>query len=150
MKKFQFNLDNVLDYKQQVLENLQNEHSVLLQRVRRQEELIAGLEADYAALNQEFRQAEREGITIADARAYEMGLRAQEKTIQAEYRRLEQLQAEAERKREQVVAARQETAALEKLKDKKLEDYRKMVQKGEEQFIDELVSTTRVMASNLP
>ena len=91
MKKFQFNLDNVLDYKQQVLENLQNEHSVLLQRVRRQEELIAGLEADYAALNQEFRQAEREGITIADARAYEMGLRAQEKTIQAEYRRLEQL-----------------------------------------------------------
>ena len=146
MKKFQFNLDTVLSYKQQVLDNLQNEHSVLLQRVRRQEEL----EADYAALNREFRQAEREGITIADARAYEMGLRAQERTIQAEQKRLEQFRAEAERKREQVVAARQETAALEKLKDKKMEDYRKMVQKGEEQFIDELVSTVRVMNAGAP
>lgn len=150
MKKFQFNLDTVLSYKQQVLDNLQNEHSVLLQRVRRQEELVEELEADYAALNREFRQAEREGITIADARAYEMGLRAQERTIQAEQKRLEQFRAEAERKREQVVAARQETAALEKLKDKKMEDYRKMVQKGEEQFIDELVSTVRVMNAGAP
>ena len=82
--------------------------------------------------------------------AYELGLRAQERTIQTEYKRLEQLRAEAERKREQVVAARQETAALEKLKDKKLEDYRKMVQKGEEQFIDELVSTVRVMNAGAP
>ena len=49
-----------------------------------------------------------------------------------------------------MVAARQETASLEKLRDHKLEDYQKMVQKQEEQFIDELVSTTRVMASNLP
>lgn len=145
MKKFQFNLNTVLDYKQQVLDNLQNEHSVLLQRVLRQEELITGLEADYAVLNQEFRQAEREGITIADARTYEVGLRAQEKSIQAEYKRLEQFRAEAERKREQVVAARQETAALEKLKERKQEDYRKMAQKDEEQFIDELVSTIRVM-----
>lgn len=150
MKKFQFPLDTVLGYKQQVLENLQNEHSVLVRRVREQESLIAGLEADYAALNREFRQAEREGMAIARARAYELGLRAQERTIQTEYKRLAQLQAEAERKREQVVAARQETAALEKLKDKKLEDYRKMVQKGEEQFIDELVSTVRVMNAGAP
>ena len=150
MKKFQFPLDTVLGYKQQVLENLQNEHSVLVRRVREQESLIAGLEANYAALNREFRQAEREGMTIARARAYELGLRVQERTIQTEYKRLAQLQAEAERKREQVVAARQETAALEKLKDKKLEDYRKMVQKGEEQFIDELVSTVRVMNAGAP
>ena len=51
MKKFQFPLDTVLGYKQQVLENLQNEHSVLVRRVREQESLIAGLEADYAALS---------------------------------------------------------------------------------------------------
>ena len=99
MKKFQFPLDTVLGYKQQVLENLQNEHSVLVRRVREQESLIAGLEANYAALNREFRQAEREGMTIARARAYELGLRAQERTIQTEYKRLAQLQAEAERKR---------------------------------------------------
>ena len=96
------------------------------------------------------RTAAEEGITIADAMGYETGLRVLEKEIQAQEKRLRQLQEEAEEKRLKMVAARQETASLEKLRDHKLEDYQKMVQKQEEQFIDELVSTTRVMASNLP
>ena len=48
--------------------------------------------------------------------------------------------------RQQVVAARQETASLEKLREQKLDGYRKAVQKQEEQFIDELVSASRVTA----
>ena len=38
------------------------------------------------------------------------------------------------------MAARQDTASLEKLKDKKWEDYQKQVQKGEELLIEELVT----------
>ena len=45
------------------------------------------------------------------------------------------------------MAARQDTATIEKLKEKKLEDYRKSVQKSEEQFIDELVSAQRATAN---
>ena len=149
MKKFQFSLDTVLRYKLQVLENLQNESAVAAPRVREQEALLRQTEGRYRDLNQEFREAAAEGITIADAMGYESGLRVLEKEIQAQEKRLRQLQDEAEEKRLKMVAARQETASLEKLRDHKLEDYQKMVQKQEEQFIDELVSTTRVMASNL-
>ena len=138
MKKFQFSLETVLRYKEQVLESLQNEYAAAAQRVREQEALLRQTEGRYRDLNQEFRTAAEEGITIADAMGYETGLRVLEKEIQAQEKRLK------------MVAARQETASLEKLRDHKLEDYQKMVQKQEEQFIDELVSTTRVMASNLP
>ena len=45
-----------------------------------------------------------------------------------------------------MVEARKETATIEKLKEHKLEDYRKAVQKAEELQIEEFVSTTRAMA----
>ena len=120
----------------------------MLEKVRRQEERLEQEQARYAQLNREFRQAEAEGITIAEAMRYESGLRYLEGVIQRETRVLQQLQEEAERKRKQVVQARQETASLEKLKEKKHAAYLKGVQKSEELFIDELVSAARVMDSS--
>ena len=40
MKKFQFSLETVLRYKEQVLESLQNEYAAAAQRVREQEALL--------------------------------------------------------------------------------------------------------------
>ena len=143
MKKFQFSLDTVLGYKQQVLDNLRSEHAALLRQVNEQEAVVAALVQQHRQLNADFREAEREGMTIARAKTYEMGLRALEQQIQAATVRLRELEQAAEEKRRQVVAARQETASLEKLKDKKWEDYQKQVQKGEELLIEELVTAAR-------
>ena len=123
MKKFQFSLDTVLDYKQQVLDGIQNEYSALLLQVRRQEERLHREQQNYIELNQEFRQATSQGITVAAALN--------------------------EEKRKQLVVARQDTSSLEKLKEKKKEAYVKLVQKMEEQFIDELVSASRLTTSKI-
>lgn len=146
MKKFQFGLDGVMRYKQQVLEGVQNEYAVLVQRVQQQEQKLVTVIERYRAYNQEFRQAEAEGITIAQAMGYEAGLRALEREQKQEETRLKQMQAQAEQGRQKLVAARQDTNSLEKLKEKKFEVYRKGVQKKEEEFIDELVSNTRAVA----
>ena len=58
MKRFQFSLNTVLSYKQQVLEELQNEHGQLLYQVRQQELVLQAAEERYRGLNLEFRQAE--------------------------------------------------------------------------------------------
>ena len=147
MKKFQFNLDTVLRYKQQVLDNMQNEYAAALARVRDQEGILAALEGRYRELNAGFREAETAGITVADAMGYEMGLRVLEGEIQRAEVKLEQLRQEAEERRLRLVAARQDAAALEKLREHQWDDYQKAVQKQEEQFIDELVSNTRAAAS---
>lgn len=149
MKKFQFRLDTVLSYKQQVQEGLQNEHATLLQKVQMQEQRLAEVQQRYRDLNREFREAEATGITIAEAMSYEGGLRFLEREIQKEMKTLQECHRAAEKKREEVMEASQETMVLERLKEKKLDDYHKDVQKKEEQFIEELVSTTRVMEASL-
>lgn len=143
MKKFKFPLDVVLRYKQQVLENAQAEHAAALAEVHRQEQLLADLEARYREYDQEYCQRKLEGLTIGDAMMYQNGLRALEGEIRRETEVLQRLRQEEQVKRERVVAAKQETSSLEKLREKKLAEYRKDEQKSEEQFIEEFVSSAR-------
>lgn len=147
MKKFQFSLETVLEYKQQVLESLQAEHGEILARIRRQEERIGQLEADYRALSGEFNQRKAEGITVLEAIKYEQYLRSSERQIEEAYEHLRSLQKEEEKKRNEVVEAKKETSTIEKLKEKKLEAYNKAVLKSEEAVIEEFVTTKRIMES---
>lgn len=148
MKKFKFSLDTVLSYKQQVLEALQGEHALALAAVRAQEELLEDLWQGYRDYNAEYRQRAEEGLPLTEALMYQNGLRVAEQEIQRETRRLEELQAEEEKKREAVVEAKKDTSSIEKLKEKKLDAYRRAEAKSEETFIEEFVSTMRVNAAN--
>ena len=145
MKKFRFSLETVLEYKQQILDSLQAEHGAILARIRKQEEHIEALEAEYRHLSQEFNRRKAEGISILDALKYEQYLRAMERQIQLALEDLAQLQKKEEAKRAEVVTAKQDTSSIEKLREKKLDHYKKAMQKNEEAMIDELVSTKRVM-----
>lgn len=149
MKKFQFSLETVLDYKQQVLSARQTEHAAVLAQLRAQEEVLLALEEQYRQTDSEFLQEKLEGISIGDAMGYERYLRMTEQRIQLELRQLERIQRQEEEKRGQVVLAKQDTSSLEKLREKKLDSYNKAVQKGEEAMIDELVSAARVMAGSV-
>ena len=147
MKKFRFSLETVLDYKQQALDAIRAEHGAILARVRAQEQVIEDLEAEHRQADADFTRRKLEGINVLDALNFEAYLRSLERKLQEECRRLEKLRKREEEKRSQVVEARKETATIEKLKEHKLEDYRKAEQKDEEQRIEEFVSTTRAMAA---
>ena len=143
MKKFKFSLDSVLSYKQQVLDALKGEHAVILGQVREQEAVLEAVWQAYRDCNSEFSQRKAEGMSIADAMFYENGLRALEVEIQRETDKLAELQKKEEAKRQEVVDAKIDTSSIEKLKEHKLEDYNKAVQKAEENLIDEFVSSAR-------
>ena len=147
MKKFRFSLETVLDYKNQALDALRAEHGAILAQVRAQEQLIKDLETEHRQADDDFTQRKLEGINVLDAMSFEQYLRSLERKLQEEYRKLDRLRRREEDKRAQVVEARKETATIEKLKEHKLEDYRKAEQKDEEQRIEEFVSTTRAMAA---
>lgn len=146
MKKFRFGLDSVLDYRRQVLDSCQGEYAQALDQVRQQEARKAATEDRYRQLNQEFRDAAAAGITAADALTYEGGLRALEQEITRESKLLEEYRRTAEEKRERMMQAHIDKAALERLREKKWQDYNKEVQKSDELFIDELVSARRGVA----
>lgn len=145
MKKFRFSLDTVLSYKQQVLESLQIEHAAILAEVRAQEELLEQLWQEYRDYSAEYRRRTEDGLPITEALMYQTGLRSIEQEIQRETARLEEIRAREEKKREEVVEARKDTSSIEKLREKKLDAYQKEAAKSEEQFIEEFVSTMRVV-----
>lgn len=148
MKKFKFSLETVLSYKQQVLDSLQREHGILVGQVRAQEELLQRLRREYREYSDEYNErTATTGLLLTDALYYQSRLRAMEREIQEEAQRLEELERKAEEKRLEVVAARQDTASIEKLREKKLSAYDKAVAKSEEQLVEEFVSTARVIAA---
>lgn len=147
MKKFQFSLATVLDYKQQILTSLQAEHGAILLRVRQQEEVLEQTESAHRQLNEEFTRRRAEGISVKDAVMLESGLRVLERDIDRETKKLLELQKEEEKKRDEVIEAKKETSSLEMLRDKKLEQYRKEEAKQDELFIEEVVTTARAMTA---
>ena len=147
MKKFQFSLESVLSYKQQVLDALKGEHADILAKVHAQEDVLEAAWQEYRDCNEEYSRRKAEGMTITDALVYQNGLRVLERNIQRETDKLEELRRKEEKKRQEVVDAKIDTSSIEKLKEHKLEDYSKAVQKDEEKLIDEFVSSAQARAN---
>ncbi|NLK38606.1 MAG: flagellar export protein FliJ [Epulopiscium sp.] len=144
MKKFSFSLETVLDYKNQVLDSLQNDHANAVKQMLTQEERVEQLNRQYVSCNQEFNEKKVHGLTVIEALQYETYLRNLEEKIKKEYQKLEECKKEEERRRAAVVEAKKETSSIEKLKEKKWEQYQKEVQKSEELFVEEFVTYSRL------
>lgn len=146
MKKFFFSLDTVLTYKEQVLENLKGEHARIIAKLRACEMEIEALEQQHKDCVVEFNQNKFSGMRISDIHTYEHYLEALGLKIRDKQEELEVWKKKEEQKREEVVEAKKETSSIEKLKEKKQKEYNKAVQKEEENFIEEFVSTKNAMA----
>lgn len=146
MKKFKFSLSTVLSYKQQVLDSLQAEHAAAIAELRKQEDWLSQLQQEYKDFSAEYRQKCSGGMVLREAMGYQVNLRARERELEEEHKKLEALHKTEEAKRQQVVEAKLDTSSLEKLQEKKLGEYNASVAKYEEQFIEEFVSSQRTVS----
>ena len=142
MKKFAFALDKVLDYKGQVENSLRSEYAQKMAKVKKQEVYIDSLISQFAGCRHEFEARQKQGCTVNLMVSYDGYLNSLRKQIEKEKQVLTELRIDAEKKREEMVAAKVETSSFEKLKEKKQLEYDKEAAKKEEQFIDEFVSNT--------
>lgn len=145
MKKFQFKLDTVMDYKQQVLENRLVEHGAAAAQTREQEAVFNAVQVRLTEYEDEYRQKKAAGLNILELQLYQDCLEALHREEMREQERLVQLQQIEEEKRSRVIESRTETATLEKLRDIKHKEYLKELQKDEERFIDDLTAARRYM-----
>ena len=140
MKKFQFQLDTVMDYKQQVLENRLVEHGAAAAAANAQQEVLDAVQSRRTEYEEEYRRKKAEGLNILELLQFQDCLQALEREERREADKLRQLRRVEEEKRSRVIESRQETATLEKLRDIKHKEYLKAVQKDEERFIDDLTT----------
>ena len=94
-------------------------------------------------MNQQYAEQKAIGFTVAEAREYEAFFGSMERVIEQELRVLDELRKAEEEKRAEMIEARKESMSIEKLREKEHEAYNKMVQKTEEQMIEEFVSNSR-------
>ena len=140
MKRFKYRLETVLDYKNQILDNLKTEHAVIIQNVNRKKEEIKGLHNELTGFENEFDRAKETGIAIENYRLFDMCIGRMEEIIDQEKERLKVLRKQEEEKKQQVITAKVDTSKFEKLKEKKLKEYQKEEAKADEAFIEEFVA----------
>ena len=143
VKKFSFSLDNVLNYKNQLLDSLMNEHANFLAEIRTQELLIKAVTEQYESCGRELKERQRQGIKVMDIYTYDNYMDVLAYRIKKEQEVLALIRKKEEMKRAQVVEAKKESASIERLKEKKIEIYNHAVQKEEELLIEEFVANSR-------
>lgn len=148
MKKFKFSLNTVHKYKNQILDILKDEHSQILAAIVNQSTVIKNLELQRKDLNEEFNEKNKTGTTILEVTNYKRYLKILEYKIKEEYDIMDKLKEEELAKREEVIEAKKSTATFDILKEKKLEEYNKALQKSEELLIDEFVSNKLFVEKN--
>lgn len=148
MKKFQFTLQKLMDFRQQELDRQKNTLSALqaeLQRIyQEKEELIRRVEESSQDL---------EIICRQGAQAFEVSVRKRyivslQQEIHAHDASAAMKQQEINKQLGVVVEATKDVRTLEKLEEKQLEDYRVAANKENEQFIEEFVSGQSIRAHN--
>ena len=140
MKKFKYSLETVYQFKLQVLDKVKEEYAIKQQEVLNQQSLINRLQEEMFHYEEEFEQVKQEGASIETIMMYVNGIERMEKRMGKEKDELIRRTVIAEEKKREVIKANVDTNAFEKLKEKKLEEYRIQGQKAEEQFIEEFVS----------
>ena len=129
---------------------LKNQHWEIINKIIDQERLISRLEMRYKESNEDFNKKKADGVSIVEALGFEAYLRVLSKKIREEYDKLDELKKEEEKRRDAVVKAKQEIATIEKLKERKQEEYNKDLQKSEEQLVEEFVTYGRVLQMTGP
>lgn len=148
MKKFKFTLGRMLDYKDQLLDEEKNKLALLRQKKQEIDDHIESLLRELDKISVTMRQEQERGITAFQLLSYE----SQRTNIRRQIEQLKKEQAlaklEVKRQVQAVVQATQEVSKLDKLQDKQLEEYKKMVMKAEELEIEEFVSSRRIVTQS--
>lgn len=142
MKKFVFSLEKVLTLKQQMLDVAMNELSMIQADLYAVLAQIDRLNALFDEQNAKVREAFETGITPPKIMAYKGYLASINEQVKRWTMRKQQLEQEIQSKREEVTTMKVDVSMIEKLKEKKLQEYRQKAQKQQELTIEEYVSQT--------
>lgn len=139
MKRFEFSLNKLMGYKQQVLDKEKSSLAHLRMQQQKMQEEKEQLEASLHRSADEFRELSEKGVTVTQItmfKGYHQSLRMQIKELENS---IEEMETKVQKQLGVVVEASKEVSSLEKLEEKQLEDYRFKAAKAEEQFISEYV-----------
>lgn len=142
MKRFEFSLNKLKGYKQQVLDREKNDLAHLRRQQQQYIDEKKNLEEKLKLSNEEFCQKSMQGMSVMQVttfKGYHHSLSRQIKELELS---IENMETKVQKQLSVVIEATKEVSSLEKLEDKQLEEYNFKAAKAEEQFISEYVTNS--------
>lgn len=139
MKKFNFSLQKILEIKEQLLENLKIELSNFNHENKKIEDSIINLKHEYEIVNKEFVNKSGALISVGELIYLKLHMSNILKQIDRKEDEKKALLRNIEIKRQEIISMNMEISTFEKLKEKEIEKYNKVILKNEETFIEEFV-----------
>lgn len=147
-KKFQFSLQKLLNFKEQVFETERNilaEMRVVLARLQSER---TDMENDHKLRSIELKRVLAEGVAAIELARHKSFIRLVEESIEQKTRQINLQQQAIDKQADKVREAKIEISTIEKLKEKKYEEYLYKEGKEQEQFVEEFVNTQKAMANH--
>lgn len=148
MKKFQFSLQKLMDFREQELDRQKNTLSMLQADLRRIQEAREVLLDKVDEQSEQLERVCRLGSSASDIAMRKRYIVTLQQEIHLKEQQALQKQQEIEQQLGVVVEATKDVRTLEKLEEKQLEEYNHQAGKENEQFIEEFVSGQTVRAAN--
>jgi flagellar FliJ protein len=146
MKKFSFSLQKLLNYKEQVLDiertTLADMNAVLAGFVAE----LELLGAQRAHRVDEFREKSKTGMAAIEMDVHKNFLTSLDYSVKQKKQQIRLQRAAVDKQQSKVREVKIEISTMEKLRERKLEEYNFKNQKAEEIFIEEFVSYGRFTA----
>lgn len=139
MAKFIFRLEAVLNVKRQQEENIKNELGKAIQRLETEKQKLARLERSKEEIIAEFNQKTKK-TTVHKLIEFNAYLSLLKSNISRQKERVNKAVLDVDKIREELMKAVQERKILEKLKEKKHDEYLIEQKKFEQKTNDEIVS----------
>ena len=146
MKKFSFSLQRLLNYKEQLFENERNILAEMQAVLSQLEQELNDMKNEHLRRVAEYNEKIKEGLLPAEMQTHKYYLTVLDENIRNKIEQIKLQQQAVDRQMDIVREAKMEISTIEKLKEKKLEEYNYLSGKADEQFIDEFITNQRAAA----
>lgn len=139
--KFKFHLETLLEVRTLHEQRAQARLVDQLRAVEAERAVLAELEAQAGVYRDELAERQRGNLDIHAVMTVMSYVNALDSRVNAQAARITAAEAEAERLRAELLGATQQKKAVEKLRERHLEEYTKEQQRAETVFLDEMSAT---------
>lgn len=140
MPKFNFRLQPVLNLKIQIEESLKNELGKATRKLEDEKEVLRRIQEEQEECMKQMNSDSSMGVRIEKLREYSAYLSFLKEKIMLQKENINIAQKNVDKYKEQLVKAMQEREILEKLKEKKYQEFLAELNKSEQRLIDEVIS----------
>ena len=140
MAKFKFSLKSVEKYRNIILDEAKGRYAKAVADSEKQLERIDNLKHELSIQNEELNLRNSQGISILELQGYKTYMKILENNIKDEEYKLKTLRKIEQKRRFEMIAAKTDAMSIEKLKEKRWEEYLKEEEKRQQESTLEFVS----------